>query len=154
MISRISTDLTNRFDDLVKDTVEKLTKEFKEDVLERLRYAVKNLQENKSLSEKLEGNQDIYPVKRKPCVYLFLKGEQVVYVGSSECGLFRVFGKLSNRELNRSTAVKSADRVKVLWFDTIFEARRIETEIICKLNPLGNTNLSRKDNKIEWRVGL
>src|SRR5271166_3280873 len=53
-----------------------------------------------------------------PCVYLFMKGKQVLYVGASKRGFVRAF----DREHHALEARMAADKVQILSFETLEQA--------------------------------
>jgi len=86
---------------------------------------------------------DVFTDFRRPCVYLYSKAGEIIYVGKSKCGLFRVFD--SKRD-NHSMAQREADTIRVLWFDQPGEASTMERDLIRKHQPKFNIQGVRRTN--------
>lgn len=71
----------------------------------------------------------------RPCVYVFLDHEIPLYVGYSAHGLERVFQHRSH-----SRWWKEFTKVTVTFYDTPWEAKLAEVEIIKVLSPKYNTH--------------
>ena len=72
--------------------------------------------------------------RQGPCVYLFLKGKEVLYVGASSRGFIRVF----NKDHHARDARATADTIRILWFATWSAALEEETRLIKKHRPALN----------------
>jgi hypothetical protein len=71
----------------------------------------------------------------KPCVYIFWKGDQALYVGCSSNGLYRPLDK-SHHIARR--CIREGDRIVVYAFRTKLEALQYERSEILRLKPSWN----------------
>lgn len=76
----------------------------------------------------------------RPCVYLFVRGHELLYAGSSVDGLLR----FASSTHHQSEARSQSDRVAVLWFDDGDAARAAEAQIIRHFNPPFNGGKRRR----------
>lgn len=95
-------------------------------------------------------SMDQWRVLLKPCVYLFYRGEECVYVGRSDNGILR---PLSNtHSVNKQIDVKP-DRLEFRWCESREDAIYLEKLLIWEHSPcLNSLNLiaELKDNKWYW----
>ena len=72
-----------------------------------------------------------------PCVYVFLRGNDALYVGMSRIGIQRTFTKKYGNAISEDL-FKDSDELIMISFDTEGEAREAEKYLIKKLLPLYN----------------
>ena len=85
----------------------------------------------KCASQQIFTAEEIQALTR-PCVYLFLRGDEVLYVGRSYRGILRPFSPTHHRQPLKP------DRVKILWFSGHWQADRVEQILISTLRPVAN----------------
>jgi predicted DNA-binding transcriptional regulator AlpA len=71
----------------------------------------------------------------RPCVYFFLRGEEILYIGQSCIGVMRAFDPHHHKRGRRSL---KPDRILCIWFKSHAAAQNLEQELIAKLQPRGN----------------
>lgn len=71
----------------------------------------------------------------RPCVYIMLKNNEVLYVGVSNCGMSRVTAKI-HKQANK--ARQECDTLKIQPMKSIAAARELESMLINKLGPKYN----------------
>src|SRR5437899_3359733 len=70
----------------------------------------------------------------RPCVYLFVKADEILYCGSSNRGALRFAGT----DHAQSDVRELADEILVFWFKKEWHARNAEQSIIRKFKPRFN----------------
>jgi hypothetical protein len=70
----------------------------------------------------------------RPCVYIFLKNGEVLYVGSSANGLIRFASPSHHKAMVRITG----DEIRVIWQEDESTARILEARLIRQLRPRYN----------------
>jgi len=78
-------------------------------------------------------NKDQIRVFTSPCVYIFLRGNDVLYVGMSKLGIQRVFTQKGN--VSCENLFRDADDLIIITTDTEKEARQAEKYLIVQLLP-------------------
>lgn len=81
-------------------------------------------------------NKEQIRVFTSPCVYVFIRGNDVLYVGMSRVGLQRVFTPKEN--VSCEDLFKDADDLIIITTDTVEEARQLEKYLITQLLPQYN----------------
>lgn len=81
-------------------------------------------------------NKDQIKVFTSPCVYIFFRGNDALYVGMSKLGIQRVFTPKEN--VSCEDLFKDADDIIIIHLDTEEEARQAERYLITKLLPRYN----------------
>lgn len=80
----------------------------------------------------------------RPCVYLFMKDGEPLYIGSSANGLLRFADPSHHRKEVRS----DADEIRVLWFKKTWHDRSAEERLIKKLRPRFNNRERARFSKV------
>ena len=77
----------------------------------------------------------------KPCVYLFMKGKQPLYIGFSGNGLQRPF---SPKHRSARKAQAECDRMLVWFCETEENAKRLESTLLGRIQSTYNKTYGRK----------
>lgn len=93
-----------------------------------------------------------FPARKKTGVYIFYKSNQPVYVGKSENdvykALYRHLQKWNDQEQTR--IVYNSDEIKIrVVYCTALQARKLESALIKKYNPVDNLNQAEPESFTE-----
>ena len=83
----------------------------------------------------------------RPCVYAFMRGDEIRYIGVSISGFFR-FGS----DAHHAREQADFDRVKVFWFDDYGDAKRAESIAIYQLKPPINRTTCKAGGWVVKRI--